>query len=544
MEVQTWKLVDKIVFCLILLALLACLTAVLMLPSNPMERLPGQDNGVFLYAGQQVLSGKTPYLDFWDHKGPLIYFINALGLFIGSGSRWGVWALEFVFLSLTAYGLLRISLEIRGIFSVFLVLLIWIYCIVRVGSYSHFQDSNYTETYSLLFSVWAIYFWVLALRSPQSWIYYLLLGIMAGLTFALRPNNIGIQISIGLTELILGIQTKDFLGSLKRISLIGIGAFGVIGSFSVWFLSRGALPALVDAVFRYNLAYSQKNLTHQTALSVIQFGINKFDWIPVLGYVIVLGRFVSRSFSNKTFTGSIEKPFLIFLLIGFPLEAFLTAISGRILLHYYIMWLPYVCLLGASIFFLLDRSEIFRCANDVRFAIILGLSAFLILVLTNLPVISKYREIVDRFLFERDKIEATGSIPRYVNSVTGEEDEVLVWGNEVWINFLSRRKSPTKYAYQYPLFLPGYTSKQMVLGFLNDLKNNPPSLIVEPQTDTSEMLPLNPKLRAAAHPQVSIPDGMEEVFNYIYENYCAEQAFQDVIIYHLKERNVRYSTCQ
>ena len=72
-----------------LVILFLFLPASLLYYGNPLDHLPGMDNGVFLYGGQQLLVGKTPYLDFWDHKGPLIYFINALGLMIGKGSRAG-----------------------------------------------------------------------------------------------------------------------------------------------------------------------------------------------------------------------------------------------------------------------------------------------------------------------------------------------------------------------------------------------------------------------------------------------------------------------
>lgn len=104
------------------------LVAVLMLPSNPVENLPGQDNGVFLYAGQRLLAGDTPYVDFWDHKGPLIFYVNALGLLLGAGSRWGVWLLEYVFLFFAAVGLYEISrLQKWNTVSSSLVLLLGIF---------------------------------------------------------------------------------------------------------------------------------------------------------------------------------------------------------------------------------------------------------------------------------------------------------------------------------------------------------------------------------------------------------------------------------
>ena len=80
------------------LLFLALLVALVLSQSNPYKEALSRDNGFFLYAGSQILKGKIPYIDFWDSKGPIIFYINALGLLVGKGSRWGVWLLEFVFL--------------------------------------------------------------------------------------------------------------------------------------------------------------------------------------------------------------------------------------------------------------------------------------------------------------------------------------------------------------------------------------------------------------------------------------------------------------
>ncbi len=87
--------VDK--WTVLLYVAMGLLVAVVLVQYAPAcAKVPGRDAGVFLYIGDRILNGGIPYLDVWDHKPPVIYFINAFGLLVGGGSVWGVWLLEFV----------------------------------------------------------------------------------------------------------------------------------------------------------------------------------------------------------------------------------------------------------------------------------------------------------------------------------------------------------------------------------------------------------------------------------------------------------------
>lgn len=80
--------------------LFAILSLIVLKNGNPLIYEPGRDGGVFLYIGKQILQGKLLYVDVWDTKGPMIYYINALGLLLGKFSRWGygVWnSFSFLF---------------------------------------------------------------------------------------------------------------------------------------------------------------------------------------------------------------------------------------------------------------------------------------------------------------------------------------------------------------------------------------------------------------------------------------------------------------
>ncbi|HYW32420.1 MAG TPA: hypothetical protein VE869_12990, partial [Gemmatimonas sp.] len=62
------------------------------LRATPFDGRWQHDPSIFVYEGALLRNGAMPYADFWDHKGPLIYLINAAGLSVADGRLWGVWA--------------------------------------------------------------------------------------------------------------------------------------------------------------------------------------------------------------------------------------------------------------------------------------------------------------------------------------------------------------------------------------------------------------------------------------------------------------------
>src|SRR6266498_3511166 len=77
--------------------LLAVLSAVILWSSAPpVQRIPRRDSSIFLYIGEQILASQLLYRESLDHNEPVIYYLNALGLYLAGGSRWVVWTLELL----------------------------------------------------------------------------------------------------------------------------------------------------------------------------------------------------------------------------------------------------------------------------------------------------------------------------------------------------------------------------------------------------------------------------------------------------------------
>jgi len=498
----------------VLLILLGLLVTIVLVPTTPTRwAIPSRDAGVFLYIGEQILNGKIPYRDVWDHKPPAIYYINALGLLIGKGSRWGVWFLEF--LSLYFAGVLGFILMKRafGIVPAIFGSIAWL-----ASSALLLEGGNFTEEFALPFQFATLYlFWQSEKRGYYSW-----RGFLIGLTFAasflLKPNLVGVQLSIIIFLLLTRLLSRHWYGLLTHLATIFLGAISIGLIVVIYFAAHNALGSLWDAVFRYNLAaYSTAALgkrleaifvglriTSQSGISIIAIT----SWIAEMFFVLYARHQIEE-----------KRPLLCVSLIGLPVEFFLATISGRSYSHYYIAWLPMFAILTSF------SGYVLRTSAMPQFEAIFGIRkvtsaticlVVLLLAMSFLPARLWLQQIVPHI--EGRRHEVVG----YIRSSTIKSDYVLMWGAETNINFLTHRQSPTRFTYQYPLYTRGYHNAEMIEQFLQDIVVNRPTLIIDASPSSRIIPPIDPIRRERWTPPSDhyglLPE-MHDVFEYIASNY-------------------------
>ena len=110
----------------------------------------GNDEGVVLYTGRRILEGGSPYVDSWDHKGPILYLFNALGLWLSSNALWGPGLLEGILLAFAIAVLGNQLKRFWAPFNVYSTLLAFL------GSYYLFLEAlNLTESWTLSIQIFA-----------------------------------------------------------------------------------------------------------------------------------------------------------------------------------------------------------------------------------------------------------------------------------------------------------------------------------------------------------------------------------------------------
>lgn len=436
--------------------------------------IPQRDSGVFQYVGWRILQGEVPYKDIWDHKPPVIYFINALGLLIGKGSSWGVWLLEWISLfvaSITSYKILKSdSGQLIGYFGTSL----WLYCIPLLIS-----DGNTTTEYGISLQFLCILFflkldWEICNKKVP-----FILGLLGCMLFMLKQPLIGLLFSICLCILIRRLIQNKLFWAIQEIFLLFLGASCILISFLMYFYLNDSLVYFWNDAFLYNYFYSQSDITEKwnsiiNGLTVLYLpGLTLWG---ISGWILA----ILLSFRNKSkFSKYLDdNQLLIVLIISFPIEIFLVSISGRTYKHYYLPLIPILVLLSSFfIKFLTGNSSYFGFRGLLRHCI-------LVLTYSVFPVIfffSGYGEfIIKPFILTKVENRTLSSrLVEYLEKNSTDEDTVLILGAETSINFVSKRSAPTRFVYQYPLVKTGFDSSEYEAEFFRDIEQNKPRIIVD-----------------------------------------------------------------
>src|SRR5215207_826665 len=228
-------------------------TLITLFPSNPNNMtLPSRDSGVFLYVGWRFLRGDIPYRDVWDHKPPLIYLIDALGLTLTPDSLWGVWLLQGIFIFFTFFLLYKL---LDGEFGTLAALGGTI--AFATGLLTILARGNVTEEYPLLFQVLCFLLFVRACRQDFPIRTSFWMGFWGALAFLFKQTTIGVWIAFAVILFAIRIYQRRLP---LRDLLAHLGGWLIpIFIVGLYFASQNALVDFWEQAFLYNFTYIGKH---------------------------------------------------------------------------------------------------------------------------------------------------------------------------------------------------------------------------------------------------------------------------------------------
>lgn len=240
----------------LVLVVSALIGTLLFSPStSPLYSGYGYDSAMFQTIGKYWAQGYLPYVDFFDHKGPIIFFINAIGYAIGG--RNGVFSIQVAVLTLCeylAYKLLRTKLK-RSLSFALAVLMPVLLSAVWMGG-------NTTEEYILPLLFASYYKMLLWSEHAQKGRFEHSCGaaFLYGVTFSFATltritNAIGICVGIAFISVVLIV--KGFWKNILKNALSFIlGFFMLTTPFCVYFYLHDAHYDMWYGTIFYNIVYA------------------------------------------------------------------------------------------------------------------------------------------------------------------------------------------------------------------------------------------------------------------------------------------------
>lgn len=512
-----------LILCIVTVVSISTLSA-----TNPLLNPPGRDGGFFLYVGKAIKSGAKLYEDIWDSKGPLIFWINALG--VGNDfSRWGVFALELLFMS-SAFFILYCALKkhygnLAGIVAVIVGTLL-LKPVIGPG--------NSTEEYALLFTAISIASIMLLIHKPKfSFLALILMGMMVVLNFLLRANNIGTSVVVIITALMHITLNKKGPKIWQALFCIIGGILIVAVPIMIYFSMNGTLSAMLNASLIYNFSYSTssgKAFSNSLLPALSYFRV----WF-VLFFLVWLYGIIELIHQIKT---KKTEPFLVLTILALPIEAIMSSVSGRGHNHYFICWIPALMLLTA--YFISKASIIIKNKylseiQTKKLPITLGIILLILLVGSFSSVFRTTKLIGASIIRPNLNREYRDSLSKRIIEITDASDKVLVFGGQAGINMMSQRDSINT-ALFYPAINDSDIGLQVQADFFETLKKEQPRLIIDMHAIYPEHIPaINPETQQYQRFVVNFSSNLDEVIAWINEHYEEHETIDNYIIYRLKD---------
>jgi hypothetical protein len=481
--------------------LVVAVAVVVLVPNSPASRVPSEDAGVFFYAARELLSGGTPYLNVWDHKPPLIYLIDAVGLAIAGPA--GVWLMQILALAGAALLSLRAMARAFGLLPATFGTLAWLVASPRLFLKDE-QQTSYVEFFVLPLQLASLA--IVAARPDLRFARReaLGLGALAALALLLKPTLVGVWIAIAVVAL-----WRERTRALPAVMFMAIGGTAVLALFAAFFVARGALSDLLEQALRYNLAYAAF-APFVERLGAIPEGLRLISpsGLAPLALTAAAWAVVRRNMAPAV---------LAVALVALPLEL-LLATSGRAYHYYFLPWLAVMGVLAAY-----AASEVLR-RIDGRRALVLIAAVVVLMSIQPARLVTRLAATPDD---GSSRAAAAAIVARTLPS-----DRVLIWGARAEVLVLADRRSATRFIYQYaPLATRGYSTPAAIDAFLQELERDRPALIVDASTASFVTPPLDRdglRTWVSPEPQYAWPSETLRILSYVETSYVRDGAIAGV----------------
>lgn len=401
---------------LLLLSTLSIVTLLFLIlfsyTTSPLYNCLISDSANYVAMGKFWKDGNIPYLDFFDHKGPLIFFIEMVGNIVIDG-KCGVLIIQWISLVITLFGIFKISTLFLPLKKSFFITLLSLFILN-----TFYDGGNFTEEYCNIFITWSLYFiirYLIKWEADNSIKHSVWNSFFYGIAFMfcvlIRITNALPICCFVLIGIIALAKDKKYREIFKNALFFIGGGVALAVPFIVYFILHNTFSDMIYATFIHNFIY---------ASSTSNDGLELVEHVKQLGYSLPLFAVIGIGIFGLIYRK--ENRYIYYSIVFSSVCGLILWYTSRPYPHYLIIWLP-VLALALTILW-----KEFKIQAKMKY-ILLYLSGFLLLFIPvkNLLVIHECVQIYNDDSFSK-KVQNAEVLKKYIKS-----DSVLAYNLEASI---------------------------------------------------------------------------------------------------------------
>lgn len=362
------KIKNVLILVIIALAFLLCFSVT----TSPLYNFCSSDSALFALMGQAFLDGKILYKDIFDHKGPILFFIEALGQFVIPG-RLGIFIFQLINLTFILFFVQKMASFFVANKQAWIIILVSL-----IFLFNPFGGGNLTEEYSLLFLIVPLYLVIRDFKQVTP-VYPLKYTFIYGLCFTLiafiRISNAAPLAGIILTVIVFLIREGKWKSLLMHSLVFILAIIVVTVPICIYFYSKDALYDMFYGTFIFNMKYAGNSVNFDF----------RYALVFLFGFAVVL----FAVFNSYIYYKNTKNARILLLICLMSVLSLIAVNMGMIYLHYQVILLP---LLALAVAITITNWQNKNSYKLQKYAIILSLIIFIIpfLYFTRNTLISAY----------------------------------------------------------------------------------------------------------------------------------------------------------
>ncbi len=220
------------------------------------------DANVYFTMGKGLINGSVPYKDLFDHKGPFLYFIYAIGYLLNNSSFFGVFILQVIAMYIT----LIFGFKISKIYNLshcaaFIATIMIPMAILSNGFYifeNDFGGGSPEEFIVPIFS--AILYLFIKLLKKQNILKFsplclFVIGLLSSLIFQLKFSHLSLAFGL-MFPFLFHLLIKKFSVFIKNFFLYITGFFAGLIPYVIYALTTNSLKDFLHVYIKFNKIYA------------------------------------------------------------------------------------------------------------------------------------------------------------------------------------------------------------------------------------------------------------------------------------------------